>query len=116
MGRHHYNFLTHVDDGASGLLLQGGSVSGILGFLAVYFYAVVSHTPLLSPLEHVVGPLRAAASLAVDEAPSASWEGAPASSTVVYPGFLAVAIVVLGKTKDKATTLGQGLPCPPHKK
>lgn len=96
-------------DGASGLLLQGGGVSSILGFFAVYFDVVVSQTPLFSPLEHVVGPLGAAASLTVDEAPSASWEGAPASSTIVYPGFLAISIIVLGKRKSSIIRPGAGL-------
>lgn len=85
----------YVDDGVSGLLLQGGGVSGVLRLFAVYFYVVVPQLPRFSPLEHVVGPLRAAAPLTVDEASPASREGAPASSAVVYPGFLSITIVVL---------------------
>lgn len=42
-----------------------------------------------------MGPLRAAPSLAVHKAPPASWEGTPASTAVVDPGFLAIAVVVL---------------------
>lgn len=90
--------VTHVDDGGRGLLLQGGGISSILAvFFAGYFHAVVSQAPFFSPLEHVVGPLRAAASFTVDKAPSAGWEGAPASSAVVYPSFLAIPIIVLEK-------------------
>lgn len=80
---------------ASGLLLQARGISCTLGIFTVHFYAFISHTPLFAPLVHVVGPLRAAAPLTVDEAPSASWEGPPASPTVVHPGFLPISIIVL---------------------
>lgn len=59
--------------------------------------AVVGQLPLLS-LVHVVGPLRAvasASSFTVNEPAPASREGAPASSAVVHPGLLSVAVVVL---------------------
>lgn len=95
----------YVDDGVSGLLLQGGGVSGVLRFFAVYFYVVVPQLPRFAPLEHVVRPLRAAAPLTVDEASPASREGAAASSAVVYPGFLSVTIVVL--EVDTANVKGQ---------
>lgn len=77
-----------------GLLLGGGGISSILGVFTVYFNAVVSQLPLFSPLELVVGPLRAAASLTIDKASPAGREGTTASSAVVYPGFLAIAIVM----------------------
>lgn len=56
---------------------------------------VVSHLGLLGVLEHVVGPLGAAASLAVHEASPAGHEGPPAPPAVIHPGFLAVAVVML---------------------
>lgn len=88
---------------ASGLLLQARGISCTLGIFTVHFYAFISHTSLLAPLVHVVGPLRAAAPLTVDKAPSASWEGPAASPAVVHPGFLPISIIVLGKkTKNRA--------------
>lgn len=77
------------------LLLLGGDVSGALGVFTLYFCAVVSQLALLPSLEHVVGPLRAAAPLAVDEAPPAGRDGTPAPPAAVHPGLLAVAVVVL---------------------
>lgn len=91
---------------ASGLLLQARGVSCTLGIFTVHFYAFISHTPFLAPLVHVVGPLRAAAPLTVDKAPSTSWKGPPASPTVVYPGFLPISIIVLGKKNRAAAALG----------
>lgn len=93
----------HEDDTVSGLWLQGGGVSGILGFFTFYFHVVITHPSLLSPLKHVVGPLWTAASFTVDEASSASREGATAaSSTGVHPGFLAITVVVLKGEKSKS--------------
>lgn len=77
------------------VLLQGGGVVCILGFFAVSIEVLVSQSPVVSPLEHVVGPLWAAASLPVDKAPPAGREGTATSPTVVYPGFLPVSIIVL---------------------
>lgn len=87
--------LLHVGDGARALLLQARRIPGALGFFMVDFQAVVCQLPLLSSLIHVVGPLRAAASLPVHEAASASGEGAAASAPVINPGFLSIAIIVL---------------------
>lgn len=77
------------------VLLQGGGLVCILGFFAVYVEVLISQPPVVSPLEHVVGPLWAAASLPVDKAASAGWEGTATPPAVVYPGFLPVAIIVL---------------------
>lgn len=77
------------------VLLQVGAIVCILGFFAFDINVLVTETPIVAPLEHVVGPLGAAASLPVDKAASAGWEGAPASPTVVYPGFLAISVIVL---------------------
>lgn len=93
---------------ASGLLLQARGVSCTLGIFTVHFYAFISHTPLLASLVHVVGPLRAAAPLTVDEAPSAGWEGPPASPTVVHPGFLPISIIMLGKKKQSSSSIRPG--------
>jgi len=91
-----------------------GGVSGALGVFALRYIAataaaaaaaaaVVSELRLLRPLEHVVGPLRAAAPLAVDEAAAARREGAAASPAGVHPRLLAVAVVVLeGETRGGA--------------
>lgn len=83
------------------LLLRDGGVSGALAVFMVYFEVVVSQLPFLSPLEHVVRPLRAAPSFTVHEAPPASWEGTSASTAVVNPGFLAIAVVMLEGKQGK---------------
>lgn len=83
------------------LLLRGGGVSGALAVLMFYFEVVVSQLPFFSSLEHVVGPLRAAPSLTVHEAPPASREGTSASTAVVDPGFLAITVVVLEGKQGK---------------
>lgn len=82
------------------LLLQCGDISSTLGFFAIYFNILLSQSLLFSPLVHVVGPLWAAASFAVDEAPSASWKGTAASSAVVCPGFLTISIIVLEENQQ----------------
>lgn len=65
----------------------------------LHLQAVVGQLALLGALEHVVGPLgAAAAALTVHEAAAARREGAPPPASVVHPGFLSVAVVVL---KDK---------------
>lgn len=84
-------------------LLQVGAVISILAFFAVDVNVLVTQPPIVSPLEHIVGPLGAAASLPVDKAASAGWEGAPASPTVVYPGFLAISVIVLQENKAGKT-------------
>lgn len=63
---------------------------------------LVHQLALLAPLEHVVGPLGAAAPLPVHKAAAAGQEGATASATVVNPSFFSVAIVVL-KTGKRAS-------------
>lgn len=85
------------------VLLQVGAVVCILGFFAVNIDVLVTQPPIVSPLEHIVGPLRAAASLPVDKAASAGWEGAAASATVVYPGFLTVSVIVLQEKQQLFT-------------
>lgn len=78
------------------LRLQGGGLA--LGFFTFYVDVVVPERGLLAALEHVVGPLGAAAAAPpVDEAAAAPRrERAAASAPVVDPGFLSIAIVVLG--------------------
>lgn len=73
----------------------------------VHLHVVVLQLSLLPSLEHVVGPLGTAASLAVDEAaPAPGREGPPAPPAAVHPGFFAFSVVVLqgintGKEKDQ---------------
>lgn len=91
------------------VLLEGGGVVCILGFFAVYVEVLISQSPVVSPLEHVMGPLWAAASLPVDKAPSAGWEGTATSPTVVYPGFLPISIIVLEENPQMLNDSSSGI-------
>ncbi|PWA14853.1 hypothetical protein CCH79_00020321 [Gambusia affinis] len=85
--------------------LLGGPVAGRLGLLVLRLHGVVRQLALLAALEHVVGPLRAAAAatLTVHEAAAPRREGAPPPAPALHPGLLSVTIVVLEEEEEEET-------------
>lgn len=83
--------------------LLGGPVAGGLGLLVLRLHGVVRQLALLAALEHVVGPLRAAAAaaLTVYEAAATCREGAPPPAPALHPGLFSVTIVVLEEEEEE---------------
>lgn len=81
--------------------LLGGPVAGGLGLLVLRLHGVVRQLALLAALEHVVGPLRAAAALTVHEAATTCREGAPPPAPALHPGLFSVTIVVLEEEEEE---------------